>query len=426
MAGFLGLRSSADFTVAGQRPKNYREGILFLYPNGTAPLTALTAGMKSESVDDPEFSWYTKKLQTQAGTVTGVYTNSALSTALAAAATDGMTLYIKMSEDDSKHFRAGHVVLLRKTTDYQFDLPAKVVDKGGSGASSYLQISTLKASNVGFNPVSADINRVLIIGTANAEGAGIPQAVAYDPIKWYNYTQIFRNSLEMTRTAMKTRLRTGDAYKEAKREALELHSIEMEKAFIYGIPTEKTGANGKPERTTGGLIWAINQGGTLKDYRYAGYGASVSWLTKGQDFLDNQLKQIFSYGDSEKMAFVGSGAILAINQLARANGQWQFTPQTTEYGISISRLVCPYGSLVMKTHPLFSLEASDANSMLIFEPRKMKFRFVDDTQFYPDNGQHGHNRKDGKMEEYLTEAGLEFNGVEGWGYLTGVGLTTVS
>ena len=61
-----------------------------------------------------------------------------------------------------------------------------------------------------------------------------PTGVNYDPTKKYNYTQIFRNTLEMTRTASKTRLRTGDQVKEAKRECLELHSIEMEKGFIWG------------------------------------------------------------------------------------------------------------------------------------------------------------------------------------------------
>lgn len=424
---FLGLRSTADFTVAGQRPKNYREGLLFLYPNGDAPLTALTAAMRSEAVDDPEFNWYTKKLQVQAGTITGIYTDAGLATALAAAATDGQTLYVKMAAVDTEHFRVGHIVLLRKPTDYQYDIQVRVTAKTVNGANSYLTITTLRASNVGFNPTFANgVTRALVIGNSNAEGATIPNAISYDPVKWFNYTQIFRTPLEITRTAKKTRLRTGPAYKEAKREALEMHSIEMERAFIYGIPTEKTGSNGKPERTTGGLIWAINQGGTIKDYRYAGYGAAVSWLTKGQDFLDQQLKAIFAYGDKTKMAYVGNGAMLAINQLARANGQWEFTTSTKAYGISVNTLVCPFGTIEMQTHPLFSMEDSDSSSMLIFEPRKLKYRFIDDTMFYDDDGKHGGNRKDGQHEEFLTEAGMEFYGVEGWGYLGGLGATTVS
>lgn len=50
-----GLRTTANF-VTDQRPKNWRETILLLYPNGKAPLTALTSLMKSEKTDDPEFN----------------------------------------------------------------------------------------------------------------------------------------------------------------------------------------------------------------------------------------------------------------------------------------------------------------------------------------------------------------------------------
>lgn len=52
--GFLGMRGTGDWVTA-QRPKNYREFLLFLYPNGQLPLTAMMSKMKSESVDDPEF-----------------------------------------------------------------------------------------------------------------------------------------------------------------------------------------------------------------------------------------------------------------------------------------------------------------------------------------------------------------------------------
>jgi hypothetical protein len=50
---FLGMRGTGDW-VAGQRPMNWREQIMYLYPNGQAPLTAILSMMGSESVDDPQ------------------------------------------------------------------------------------------------------------------------------------------------------------------------------------------------------------------------------------------------------------------------------------------------------------------------------------------------------------------------------------
>jgi hypothetical protein len=56
----------------------------------------------------------------------------------------------------------------------------------------------------------------------------------------------------MTRTASQTRLRTGDQVKEAKRECLEIFSVDMERAFWFG----KKGStiNGKPWRATAGVM----------------------------------------------------------------------------------------------------------------------------------------------------------------------------
>ena len=41
---FLGMRGNGDW-VDGQRPLNWRQNILRLYPNGQAPLTAMLSMM---------------------------------------------------------------------------------------------------------------------------------------------------------------------------------------------------------------------------------------------------------------------------------------------------------------------------------------------------------------------------------------------
>ena len=412
---FLGMRATNDFTVEGQRPKNWRETLLRLYPNGKAPLTALTALMKTESTDDPEYNWFCKVLPTQAGNLTGMYTNAGLTTEVNATGTAGTTYYAKLAELEAKQFMPSHTVLLRSESTTSFDTVAIVEDVTLAGANSYLKVKLLEDSH---GVLSIDnVDRVLIIGSANAEGAMIGQAIAYDPYKVHNYTQIFRNALEITRTADKTRLRTGDAYKEAKREALELHSIEMEKAFIFGVPSENIGANGKPLRTTGGLIWAIKNHGGLVD----SFPDASTWMDDGLDWLDEKFMQLFRYGETDKLAFVGDGALMAINKLARKYGTWNYTVTTKQFGIQLAELICPFGSLTMKTHPLFSHEPTNQNSMLIFEPKNVKYRYITDTTFHKDDEEHGHNRYDGKKEEYLTEAGLEYHFPQGWAWLNNVG-----
>ena len=52
---FLGMRGTGDWAT-DQRPKSWREGILYLYPNGQAPLTAIMSKLRSERCDDPELT----------------------------------------------------------------------------------------------------------------------------------------------------------------------------------------------------------------------------------------------------------------------------------------------------------------------------------------------------------------------------------
>jgi hypothetical protein len=415
MGAVLGIRGTGDWAT-DQRPKNWREGILYLYPNGSAPLTALLAKLKSESTDDPEFNWWTKTLPLQGGAVSGVYTDASMTTAYVSGGVAGSVLYVKLAEAVAKEIRTGHQVLLRYESDLTVDVNAKVTDTTINGANSRLTVRLLEADDNSSSYDLSDCDRILVIGNINPENGALPDSISYDPVKWYNYTQIFRTPLELSRTAKKTKLRTGDAYKEAKREAMELHSIEMEKAFLWGIRTENTGANGKPERTTGGIIPVAKANGVTGDYPtdtdYAGSG----WTTGGEAWLDAVLEEVFRYGRPEKMAFCGSGTLLGINRLAKNTGTINLNPTSIAYGLKVMEWVTPFGVIYLKTHPLFSYESTNRNSMLVFEPENLKERPLDNTMFKTDREARG---TDGSADEWLTETGLEYHFPETFAWLTG-------
>lgn len=422
---YLGVRASDNFAT-GQRPKNWREMILYLWPNGSAPLTALLAKARSESVDDAEFSWFTKVLPTQSVAVTGVFTSSSLATAAAytSGGSAGDTLYIKMAVADVKNFRLGHQVLLRDASAYDVDVNAKVsAAPVQNGASSYLTVKLLEADDNGAATDLSDCDTCMIIGNLNEEHATIPAAVAYDTTKLYNYTQIFRTPLKISRTASKTRLRTGDARQEAKRESLELHSIEMEKAFLYGIATENDGPNGYPERTTEGLITNIknNASTNVADYLV---DTTTSWAAGGEAWINAELEQIFRYGSDRKQVFCGSGALLGLNRLAMTGSSMNIDPGATKYGMQIREWITPFGILELMTHPLFSHETTTRYDMVIFEEANLRYRYIDDTHFIADplDNKNRNNSRDGFEEEWLTEAGLEYHHPSTGGILHNVGV----
>lgn len=421
------MRGTGDWAT-DERPLSWREAILLLYPNGMTPLTAILSMLDSQQVDDPQFHWWTKVLPSQAGSPTNdaVYTDALLTTAYVSGGVAGNTVYVKMSEDDASEFRIGHVAMLRKTDDYRYDTRGKVVAVNKAGANSYVAIKLLEDADATYDIDEADY--IKVIGNMNAEGAEMPQSIQYDPTKNFNYTQIFRTPLRITRTARRTKLRTADAYDEALRECLELHAIEMEKAFIWGERYEGVNSvNNEFERTTRGLIPAIlnDADATADQYHLNTSYSGQTWLQGGEKWLNEQLEVIFRYGSNEKMALVGSLALQAINDLAKISGQINLEVGTTSYGIRVMEWITPFGTIFLKTAPLFSYDPTNRRDMVIFEPRTLGTRYIDDTFFVsdPEDQRNRNNSRDSTEEEFITEIGLEYEHARKGGFLSGLGLT---
>lgn len=426
---FLGMRGTGDW-VDGQRPLNWRQQILKLYPNGMAPLTAMLSMMGSSRVDDPQFHWWTQTMGSVQGDVIGVYTVPDLSVAYAGGGVEGDVVYVSVDEYYGSRIRKGHQVLLRDQSDYSVDVNGKVTDVFRGALTATLAVRLLEDDDNSDDHDLQDCDYFKIIGNINPEGGEMPDAIALNPVKVYNYTQILRTPLSITRTARKTNLRTPNDYQKAKAEALEMHSWEMELAFLWGIRTENIGDNGKPERTTMGIINFIRAyaGDNCDDYSHNVDYAGVDWADGGEEWFKAMLEQIFRYGADEKLALVGSGALLGIDALAMAGGQVQLTPGQKTYGMQIREWLTPFGSIYMKTHPLFSYDETTRNMIVILEPKELGYRFIDDTSFYSESASkthsegYGQRRIDGTNEEYLTEAGLEFGLPQKCAVLNGIGL----
>ena len=429
MSGFLGMRGDGDW-VANQAPENWRQQILYLYPNGMAPLTAILSMMSSESVDDPRFHWWTQEQSAVSGAVGGVYTLPDLSVAYVSGGVAGDVLYIQMTTTLASRIREGHQILLRDASDYRVDVVGKVTGVTRGTTNSVLAVKLLESDDNSPDNDLSDCDTFKIIGNINPEGGEMPDAIALNPTEVYNYTQIFRTPLSLTRTARKTRLRTGDQYQKAKSEALEMHSWEMELAFLWGIRTSNIGDNGKPERTSMGAINFIRTyaAANCDDYTLNATYSGLTWAQGGETWFKNMLEQIFRYGAAEKLCLCGSGFLLGIDALAMAGGQINLQPAQKTYGMDIRKWITPFGTINMKTHPLFSYDATTRNMGVILEPKEMTYKYIDDTNFYGEDSKkthpegYGGRRVDGTNEEYLTECGLEFGLAQKCAVLNGVGL----
>ena len=426
---FLGMRGSGDF-VANQRPLNWRQQILYLYPNGMAPLTAILSMTKGESVDDADFNWWTQTQSTVQGAVAGIFTVADLSVAYAGGGVAGETVFVSITTVLANQIVQGKQILLRDASDYRVDVVGKVTEVTRGNVNSVLAVKLLEADDNSPTNDLTSCDNFKIIGNINPEGGEMPDAIALNPVQVYNYTQIFRTPLALTRTALKTRLHTGDQYQKAKSEALEQHSWEMELAYLWGIRTQGIGDNGKPERTTMGIINFIRQyaPNNVDDYTLNAIYAGQTWAAGGEVWLKALLEVIFRYGAEDKLCLCGSGFLLGIDALAMQSGQINIQPAQKMYGMQIREWLTPFGSIHMKTHPLFSFDVTTRHMGIILEPKELGYRYIDDTTFFGENSSkthssgYGQRRIDGLNEEYLTEAGLEFGLPQKCGLLNGVGL----
>lgn len=402
-----GLRDTSNF-VTNQRPENWRETLMLLYPNSPeaakAPLTALTSVMKSEKTDDPVFHWWEKELDDRRIQFSSDHL-----------ATD-TTLNIDDTFKTAKIVKAGDILMIEQTAEY-IRVSSDPVD------STHIQVARGVA---GTTPAAIDFDGAsknpyaVVIGSAFEEGSLAPTGVNYDPNEKYNYTQIFRSTMEMTRTAERTRLRTGDHVKEARRECLEYISIDMERSFWFS-KRHATTLNGRPLRYTAGIISQITTGAPAN---VVASGGAID-----MDWLETYLPLIFKYGSSEKVAFGSNIALQVIGQVIRKNAQWNFESGIKEFGMAVTRITSPYGTLVFKSHPLFAQMTGGtnavgggtflgvANNLYILDMDKLRYRYVDDLDYQGNLTQIG---QDAKKSGYLAECGIELHHPKSHFIITGL------
>jgi len=406
-----GLRGTGDWGT-DERPKNFREMILWLNPNGTTPLTALMSKMPKSSVDDPEFSWWEETLtigRFQLNDGTGMNTSDTTFTI------DG-----GLNGFTAEDLKAGDLILVETTftTAYAWEIvevssvTSATVFEGVRGAAGTTAASI------------ADDAFLTVIGSAYEEGSVAATATTRNPTKSYNYTQIFKDTYAATRTASKTRARTGDIIGNDKKRKMFDHAQKQEMAYLFGKRNETTGSGGKPKRYTGGLLFFL-AAASRTDAATAMVGTTAVAI---QTLLD-ALEDVFDYtgdgstGGDERMMLVGNGAMTAISKAAAAAGTVNFGEIVKVYGMNVTKLVIPQGSFYLKTHPLMNQHATFTNSAFVIDPPGVKYRNLtgSDTKFEDNIQTPG---KDSKEGQWLTEAGAEFHHLETMKYLHAITYAT--
>jgi len=383
-----GMKSTSDFAT-NERPQNWREGIMLLAPRNGAALFALTAAMDSESTDDPTFNWWEETVQMLTFVTPTDKTNVATTFDLASGGT-------QLKPGDALRVDAsGEVIRVVTVVSDTSITVTRAMGPGGTAAGTAAAIT------------AATNGKLLYIGSAYREGAPRSVGVSFNPTQRSNVTQIFRDPVEITRTASMTKYRTGDPSKNDKRRALNKHSLGIERAFWLGTRYE-TLESGQPLRFTDGLLNRIPAANIV----------TVSGGVMDMDEFESYLAGMFAYGSGEKLAFGSVATMVKLNALVRKNSAYQWGPSEKEYGMDVKRLFSPAGTLTLTEHPLFGQAGQFlANDLVIMDTANLRYRYITDTTFLPNREDQG---VDGKCSEWLTEAGLEVHLPDTFFWLRGI------
>ncbi len=405
---FAGLRGTDNWGT-DERPKNFREGILWANPAGMSPLFALTSKMgKSQSVDDPEFSWFEEDKDIVRLSINGGIAAGILTVVVDAAGATG-------TRGDGNFLKAGDRLMYEDPTQPAGWGDVEIATVTGVTSATSVQITRGSAGTTAKAWVDGAF--LTLIGNAFEEGSDAPTVASRNPTKLYNYTQIWKTAFGVTGTADSTKTRTGDGFTNDKERKTFDHSMAIEESLLFGVPSEVTGAGGYPLRSTGGIRHFLTTNATIE-------GGSAT-LAEYLDFYE----QLFHFNvdgtGTERLVLCGQGYLNQLNTAIEggapggANSKFRYEGKMDVWGMNLTRIETSFGTLGLKTHPLMNRHPVYRNSAFVISPAGIKWRPLKGRDTHIVKNVQG-NGEDTRKDQFLTEGGLEIHHEKTMGYHGGV------
>jgi hypothetical protein len=330
--------------------------------------------------------------------------------------------------DPTKFFKAGHLIrvessgevcyVIEKLNATQLNVIRDVGQSADYGSGAPL--------DPGVKDYTGGGEELTIIGSAHEEGSNYPASVHFSPHEKWNYIETFRTSLSLTDDAAQTYYRTGNINENSKFDCAMQHSMEMEKAFMWGRRERIDKLVGyvgeaQPMRTTGGIQFWIDQEapGNFLDCRVDGDLATDTVLTR--DELLAFLEPIYTVpgGSQNKICLCGSTFLGVMTKYAEELGQLFLEPKEKTYGLQIRTLMHAWGELKLVNHQLMSEHPTWRKGAIIIDTRNIMYRYLRgrDTRFLRERQGNG---EDKVIHEFMTKAGLELRHARTHGYILGV------
>lgn len=335
--------------------RSFAAQILRRFPNGSAPIFALTSQAGRSKAKSSTHGYFSKLMAFLVSTlgVGALAGDGSLTVPTTVGMTAGMTFYNR---------RTREIVRIVSITNGTTVVVTRAFGR--------VLAAAMNAGDVLIN-----------VGTAFAEGSNRPDARRLTTEYVPNYTQIFRNSWALTDTARASYAEMGISnVAENRSDCGMFHSVDIEAAIIWGqARMDTTGA--QPVHATQGVMDAIRQ--------YAPGNVNVAGATTTFDQLVSLVEPAFLYSTNlgnakERVAFGDSVAIKVLNSIGRKSGQIQMMTSQTQFGMKYTSFQFYKGSIDLIEHPLMN-ELASPGTLLIMDMSALKLAYMDGRDTVPEN-----------------------------------------
>lgn len=356
--------------------RSFAANILRLFPNGSAPMFALTSQSGKSQALSSTHGYFSKTLTFNVITLaaTALSTDTSITVPASAGIVPGMVFYNTRTRENLRVTAVPSGVALTVTRAF-----------GRTAAA---------AMNIG------DV--IMQVGAAYEEGSVRPTARRMSTVYVPNYTQIFRNAWALTDTARASMAEMGISnVAEDRKDCAMFHAIDIESAIIWGQPKmDTTGAT--PVHATQGVIDAMRQ--------YSPANVVAAGATTNYSQMVTLVEPVFAYSTDmsnpkDRVAFCDKVAMKVLNDIGRLSGVVQIQQGQTNFGMRFTSFNFYKGSINLIEHPLMN-GLSQAGTAIIMDMPALKLAYMDG--------------RDTKPEEYNTGGKLVENGTDS----TGGSLTT--
>lgn len=384
-----GAASSQNIT-AGQKVVDMADKIYLLEPNA-APLYVLVSKLNKRVAINTNFSWLEDDLNPSwaslAASADSAATAGTTTTKISTQTSEG---YYFNPYDIIKFPSSGELCLVTGISASQILVVRGYGTTICSGTAEKYAISTY------FFRIGSAFTEASLAGTLATVGT-VTSSVT-------NYTQIFRKSVELSRTLANVELYGGaDRPYQRKKKGIELMR-EMERTFYFGEPKEWTSGavatTALPQRLTGGINYFISTnttdaGGTLTESEFEGF-----------------LRTVFRYGSNSRYLFAAPLIISIVSLWAQ--GKLQMFPKDKTYGIAITQYLSPHGTVNLVKDVTLEHAGVISNTSYFggyayaIELEDVVYRYLQnrDIQMETDIQNPG---DDLYKDQYICEVGMEFH-----------------